>query len=115
MNLLVQDNILCIASYLDTNNKIIFLSSSKEFHSLKNKVYYHDQIKVTNKKLYGKRIDHLWYYDRFTNIRINNIPNKFKYPKYVTHLIFSDHIDQEIKNIPNSITHLTFGNGFNRS
>ena len=42
------------------------------------------------------------------NQKINNLPNS------LTHLTFGNNFNQEVNNLPNSITHLTFGRSFNQ-
>ena len=42
------------------------------------------------------------------NQEIRNLPNS------LTHLIFGFYFNQEIRNLPNSLTHLTFGHDFNQ-
>src|SRR5579872_2711480 len=127
MNLL-DDIIIYITSFLNTNDSINFLSISRDLHLLKDKIYY-------NKPVYSHIIHKLWYYDRFTNIMV--IDTGIKLPKFintlefdmcfdnqdikdcipnsVTHLTFGHYFNQDIKDcIPNSVTHLTFGKHFNR-
>jgi len=42
------------------------------------------------------------------NQEVNNLPNS------ITHLTFNYQFNQEVNNLPNSITHLTFGRHFNK-
>ena len=54
------------------------------------------------------------YYDKshfiksLFNQEINNLPNS------LTHLTFGSYFNQKINNLPNSLTHLTFGYNFNK-
>jgi len=100
-----------------------------------NKGYYSLRFKFTfNNVIDFKLVNHLDYYNNFTNLIIKDIniilPKKIKYlnfdydfnqsikgciPNSVTHLTFGDFFDQPIEScISNSVTHLTFGNDFNQ-
>src|SRR5579872_94757 len=109
MDLLIDDIVINIMSYLKTKEKIEFLSLSSHLHSLKNKVDYDIEIKLN-------KIHKLWYYDRFINVIVNKHNYKYKLPKSITHLTFDNSFDCDIMNyIPNTITHLKFGHNFNQS
>jgi hypothetical protein len=56
-------------------------------------------------------IKHLQYFDRFTNIRTYEIT---LFPKHMKKLTFDFQFNEEINNISNSVTHLTFGKKFNK-
>src|SRR5579872_2119524 len=105
-DLLVDDMIIYIMTYLNDKNKLLFLSLSKQLHFLKTKVYWNDY--VCTDKIYG-----LSYYDMFTHV-ISNLNHKL--PNSITHLSITNTFNQDIKgcHIPNSITHLSFGNAFNK-
>ena len=101
-----HDIILYIIEFLNDKDKIIFTSIEKEMNLLK----YH--VKFYNKYQYDK-IKHLSFIKNFKEIQYlsgdTNIPNN------ITHLTFGFHFDQVIKDrIPNSVTHLTFGCCFNQ-
>ena len=101
-----EDVILYILEFLNDYDKIRFTSIETQMNSLK----YH--IKFYNEYEYNK-IKHLSFIKNFKQITYlshdTNIPNN------VTHLTFGDRFNQEIKDvIPNSVTHLTFGWKFNR-
>ena len=124
MELLIDDVIVFITTYLNDKDKISFLSTTKKLNTLKTKVYYDTLIHVN-------KIKDLQYYDMFINVKINDIryglPKSstsvnfdmlFDYDikdyihKNVTHMIFCKNciFNQNIKDfIPNSVTHLTFG------
>src|SRR5579872_4754263 len=106
MEFILDDIIIVITSFLDDKDKISFLSLTKKLHLLKNKVYY-------NEKVYIDNIIKLSYYDMFTVILTNNV--NYKFPKFMTHLIFAYGFNQKIrKYIPNSVAHLTFCDKFNQ-
>src|SRR5579872_7065492 len=129
---LFDDIIIYIVDFLAVHDKIKFLSLSQNLHSLKDKIYYKDEIDI-------KKIHQLWYFDKFTNIIVDNfayilpksinrlklncpfnINIKGKLPNSITHLVLTGWLDQDIKDmIPNfgttNLTHLTFGPLFNKS
>src|SRR5579872_4413206 len=108
MDLLIDDVIVSIMSFLKDIEKIMFLSSSNRFHQLKNKVYYNEKIGIC-------KINTLFYYDMFTNVYVINNNAYKSLPKAITHLTFGWEFNQNIRDcIPNSVTHLTFGNDFNQ-
>ena len=100
------DIILYIIEFLDDRDKIIFTSIEKEMNLLK----YH--IKFHNKYEYDK-IKHLSFIKNFKEIHY--LSDNINIPNYITHLTFGYYFNQEIKDsIPNSITHLIFGDYFNQ-
>lgn len=106
LDVLIEDILLIITVYLNNEEKINFLSSSRDLHNLKNKIYYEDIINVKN-------IYELWYFDRFKNIIIDNL--EYKLPKSLNQLTFCETFNNNIKEyIPDSVSHLTFGNDFNQ-
>src|SRR5579872_6228717 len=108
MNMLINDVIYNIISFLNNYGKIMFLSVTKNTHILKDRIYYDDVIDID-------KILILWYYDRFTNVRTDVIPLKF--PKLITHMVFYPSYGKYVNlkdRIPNSVTHLTFGYYFNQ-
>src|SRR5579872_6900445 len=133
MNLLIDDMIVHIMTYLNNKSKIQFLSISKNLQQLKNKVQYNEKISLN-------KIRRLPYYNMFLNVIIqddnilnNNLcfklPNAITHltldisgtcnkdyiPVTITHLTFGDHFYQDINDcIPNSVTHLEFGISFNK-
>src|ERR1041384_4274010 len=99
------DIIWIICLYLSDKDKINFLSSKNEFHTLKNtRLLFNDPIDKS-------KIMNLSYYNRFTNILSGNTIN---FPLCITKLTFHKYFNQDIKNaIPSrSVTHLTFGDHF---
>ena len=83
-----NDIINDICRYLYDKDNI--LSVSPLLHSLKDKIFYYDQIP-------NEKIQYLWYIDRFVNIIIGYCFNR------------------NIKDcIPSSVTNLTFGYWFNQ-
>src|SRR5579872_1922321 len=73
-NSLVYDNIIHITSFLNTKNKIFFLSTSKYHNLLKDHIYYCDKVNMND-------ILHLWYFDQFTRIcivHLNDLFSKFR-------------------------------------
>src|SRR5579872_4878071 len=106
-DILVSDTIIYVVSFLKTNDKIKFLSLSKDLHLLKDKIYFDELI------TYTKKINYLWYFDRFTNIIIYDITQKL--PKSVKHITFGNYFNQDIRDyIPHSVTHLYFKDDFNK-
>src|SRR5579872_5262412 len=107
MNDIIDDIIIYITNYLDDESKIMFLSVTNQLHSLKNKIYYDEEVMVSD-------IHNLLYYDRFRNVMVENA---YKLPKSVTHVTLTYYFkDDDIEGlIPDSVTHLTFSHHFNRS
>ena len=102
MNILIDDVILHIITFLNNKEKILFLSQSKYLDSLKDKTYYDDDIIINE-------INHLWYFDRFTHVICYNI--NLELPKFVTHIEFNE--NDNIKDcIPNTVTHLILADSF---
>ena len=100
------DTILYIIEFLNDRDKIIFTSIEKEMNLLK----YH--IKFHNKYEYDK-IKHLLFIKNFKEIHY--LSNDTNIPNYITHLTFGNYFNKEIKNcIPDNITHLIFGWKFNQ-
>ena len=79
LDILISDIIINIASFLNTFNKVKFLSLSKNLHILKDRINYDTKI-----KLY--KICKLWYYDRFTNIIVSNSTRNYNLPKSIINL-----------------------------
>jgi len=105
LNKLFIDLIIQICIYLTDKDKINLLSINKQYHLIKNKIYYIEQIKKC-------KIINLFYYDNFINIICSNLIN---FPKNIKYLTFGKIFNKEIKGaIPNSVTHLTFGENFNQ-
>src|SRR5579872_624697 len=118
MDILIDDVIIYITFYLCYDMyRISFLSSSKYFHKLKDKIYYNDIIKfniwpMSDKKLSKlSKMRHLWYFDRFTNVKTDDLD--YQFPKSITHLTLGYNFDFNsykskninIKNyIPSSVT-----------
>ena len=115
---------------LNDEDKIKIISSSKCLLDKKLKLRFNDKIEISQDDC------DKWYYDCLININVKKI---FKFPKHVehlsfndyvesfvdfkkgcipnsvTHLIFSQHFDQNVEVcIPNSVTHLSFGFHFNQ-
>ncbi len=112
MNILIEDIIIEILSYVDDNNKIDFLSINSEFHLLKLR------IKFTN-NIDSFKINHLFYYDNFTNIffhdKFNGDISTIRFPSSMNSLTFGNNFDHRIDNcILLSVTHLSFGCCFNQ-
>src|SRR5579872_4663575 len=106
-DILFCDNIIEIVSYLNNKKKIRLLSTSQYLHSLKNKVYYNDLVRL------GK-IRSLWYYDSFVNVRVYDHDIQYNLPKSIKRLTYSGTNLDFIKNIPCTITYLTFDDYFNQ-
>ena len=101
----ISDIVNQIIFYLTVKDKLIVLSISK---------FHHNLIKLISfdEKVYLRKIIGSPYFNKFTNIIVENqvyILNK------ITHLTFDDNFDQPIINIPNTVKYLTFGFYFNRS
>src|SRR5579872_5592762 len=108
LDILINDIIIYIVPFLKTYDKLMFLSSSKDLHHLKDKVTYDYMVNI-------RRIQRLWYYGKFTNIYTNDIGN-FKFPISINRLTFSNNFNKDIKGmIPDTITHLTFGDNFDQN
>ncbi|AUV58575.1 F-box and FNIP repeat-containing protein [Bandra megavirus] len=118
-DILNTDVIMCILDYLEGYDKMNFMMTCKEYYNLRSYVNY------TNLYEYDM-IKKLPIVNRFKRlIYRGKIPNKKKYlvenlnkpiPKNITHLIFGDIFNRNIKNcIPNSVTHLEFGWHFNQN
>src|SRR5579872_4905944 len=100
----INDIIITIANFLNDYHKILLLSLSKDLHKLKDKICYNDKINLA-------KIQLLWYYDRFINIRITHLPQK--YYKYGLDDDSDDIIDQLIPyEFPISIKRLNFSADF---
>ena len=107
LDILINDIILNITNFLNTYDKLMFLSITKNQHMLKDKICYEDKIVI------GEILT-LWYYDRFTNISIELFNRKL--PTLITHLTIGRNFKQDIIDcIPNSVTHLTFGDSFSQT
>src|SRR5579872_4509050 len=129
LDMLIDDIIIYIMTFLNDKKKIRFLSTTTRLHLFKNKVCYNE---ITD--MY--RIYDLPYYDRFNNVSLAGyeIFCGYKLPKSIKYLTFhtSYGIDEDIKDfipepnpdmlsemgwdinkdvknyIPDTVTHLTF-------
>jgi hypothetical protein len=108
----MSDTLLYICDFLEIKEKINFLSTSKYNYSLINKIYFDNE-------MYISQIINISYYNQFRNIIIYYYISLLKQvglPKSVTHLYiecdFYEILEEGL--LPNSITHLTFGNKFNQ-
>ena len=108
MEVLAADVIIYLAElFLSDFDKIQLMMINKEYYELRFKFTFNDKVKY-------KLVNHLSYYDNFTNLIINN--NRITLPKKIKYLTFSDFFNQLVKGfILNSVTHLTFGTLFNQS
>ena len=90
-------------------DKIKIISLNKYLNNKKTKFTYDKQIKI------DEYFKNLWYYDRLTNISVDE---GFKFPRFVTHLTIRPWLDGTFTFyegcIPNSITHLKFDEDFNQ-
>ena len=108
LDIVISDIIIKIASFLNTFDKLKFLSITNDLHLLKNRTYY-------DKRIAFHKIYKLWYYDRFTNIVVGKSGQKYKLPTSIIKLTFRWNFKNNIKEyIPNSITHLTLSSTFNK-
>src|SRR5579872_6404657 len=80
MELLIDDVIIYVMTFLNNEDKIQFLSMSNKLHTLKHKVYYDQKIAIS-------KIRKLPYYDMFTNVSVNN--NRYALPKSVKKYILT--------------------------
>ena len=71
-----SDIIPLICQFMNDKSKVNFISVSKSFIQFKNKIFYDDMIRYN-------KIEKLYYFNRFKNIKINTIKN---FPKFITHL-----------------------------
>lgn len=153
----ISDLILLLTSYLDDKDSMSLFSTNKYIHSISNKYTIKKEIsfnpsldnldndsiikkyKIKNLKLI---ITDNYECDFISNLKLESltIDNKFNYtiknlPKIftklkllyntdlttitnlpsITHLTFGDDFNKPVDNLPNSITHLTFGEFFNKS
>src|SRR5579872_2332086 len=104
MEVIVDDVIINIAQFLTNNHKLTFLSTSKKFHLLKNKVHYDEAVDID--KVYK-----LPYYDMFTNVFVNDLA--IRLPKSIIKLGFGVPFDYRIKTyfsntFIKNLTHLYF-------
>src|SRR5579872_2052454 len=74
---LINDIVIYIMTFLNDGPKRRFLSSSKDLHKLKDKIYYDCMMKI-------EKIHTLWYFDMFTYVEINNL--EYKLPNSITKL-----------------------------
>nr|AEX62467.1 putative F-box and FNIP repeat-containing protein [Moumouvirus Monve] len=94
--------LLYILNYADDKSKVLFLSTSKKIRNL----LLH-KVKYTGIYEYDK-INKLSYFNQFNNIEYE--ANDTNIPNGITHLTFGHYFNQSVKGcIPNSVTHLTFG------
>jgi len=153
----ISDLILFLSSYLDDKDSMSLFSTNKYIYSISNKYTIKKEIsfnpsldnldndtiikkyKIKNLKLI---ITDNYECDFLSQMKLDSltIDNKLKYsmknlPKTftkltllyntdltaitnldsITHLTFGDDFNKSIDHLPNSITHLTFGNSFNQS
>jgi len=77
-----MDDIAIVITCLNFKNndfdKISLLSCSKNLHLLKNRIFFNDLVAF-------EKINYLWYFDRFTNVRVCLYS---ALPKYVRRLTF---------------------------
>ena len=85
--------------------RLRFTSVNKYFRQLIEMIRFDERIEIFDGMV------NKWYYNKLSNIDTNIIP----LPNSVTHLTFGNSFYQDIQNaIPNSVTHLTFGYWFNQ-
>jgi hypothetical protein len=106
MELLVEDVIIIILNILDPKDKLNLMTTSSYFNEYTQKSYFDCLIKC------NRDMKYLPYYDRFTNLWLNN---KYELPLFIRKITFAHFFDDNIKGyIPGSVTHLTFGLYFNQ-
>jgi len=117
-----EDMVLKIGTELSDREKIRLTMVSKLMNKLKYKFTYHEKVNI-------KKMVNLPYFDNFECIKIKYTtiyPKNVKFiyfnaheidiPQYVTHLTVNWDPELSIgNNIPSSVTHLTFGNWYNRT
>ena len=111
---------------LDNWDRLMFLSTAKKLHSLKNQIDFKDTVYIDTNFDFD-----IWYYDQFVDIHIGEKPTIYPLclthlsigvgwykpildiefiPNGVTHLTLCGPVDDRIKNlIPSSVWHMTFG------
>jgi len=118
---LLRDIVLLICQKISDVDKVNFVLTCQKMYKLRDDITYDDKIHVD-------KIQHLTYFDNFTNIEISNdtlqVPKHARYvhlrtgsaniPPYVTHLTF-DHMFNKRLTVPSSVTHLIFGARYNQS
>src|SRR5579872_2961601 len=80
LDYLINDVLINIMSFLNSPNKLKFLSSSKDLHALKNKVHFGDNVDI-------EKIHKLWYFNSFTNIAIDS--TTYELPKSINRLVMN--------------------------
>ncbi|QGR54374.1 f-box and fnip repeat-containing protein [Moumouvirus maliensis] len=105
-DILNPDVLLYIFSYLSDKDKITICSTNKYFREYLNCVKFNG--------LYDyHQIRDLSFYSRFKYIKYK--ANNTNIPEGITHLTFGNRFNQSINGcIPNSVTHLTFKWNFNQ-
>lgn len=124
---LCNDNILCIGRYLSNKEKLVLTATCHKINQLKHEFTYHDKVNIS-------KIRNLSYFDQFECVVFeeadvcDECPKKVKYvhatlhegrsymPRHVTHLFVCSCYRSHIKSIvPDTVTHLAFGDNFNQS
>ena len=99
INDIPQEILLLIMDHLTDREKLNLIECSKYANTLKNKFSLNEQ------HYYCTMIGKLSYYNRFTNLMLSQL---ITLPIGITHLIFGNNFNKAIKGaIPNSVTHLT--------
>jgi len=118
MELLPNDIVVFLSNeYLSSDDKKTVISVSKKYNQSKYLIRFDKLVKL-------RHIYHLSYYNSFTNIIIKSNPDSsltqnFYYylglyknivlPKNVKRITTSKHYNEKLLNIPEGVTHLTFG------
>ncbi|AZL89944.1 F-box and FNIP repeat-containing protein [Megavirus baoshan] len=106
-DILNNDVIIYILEYLNDMDKISFLSVNSRLYSLINNVWFNG---IYNYRL----IKGLPYINRFKYIKYKTV--SINIPDSVTHLTFGNNFNQDVKDcIPVSVTHLKFGHNFDQN
>ena len=90
---------------LSDQDKINIISVSKFLNKNKTK------FKFYNKYICKYEDSNEWYFESLTNIIVDKI---FEFPKSITKLTFDYFFNDYVRNIPNTVTHLKFGDHFNQ-
>lgn len=122
IKMITDDSVLNVCKFLNDKHKIRFLSTTTTLNKLKMKVTFRTRLTT-------KQIDHLPYFDQFTeiflenaatripsNVKIVKISSDFDGPietlqsyKYITHIYFGTDFHQEIKDkLPPNVKYLSF-------
>jgi hypothetical protein len=111
MNQFPSDIIFFICSYYEKNKDIIYLlSTSVYLHTLKYKYIFNKE------PAYYYNITLISYKENIKNVIVENV-SELMDCKHITHLTFGDDFYQHLIKpgiLPSSLTHLTFGNFFNK-